>query len=96
MHDTAVGVGGAVSAGLGLGLGLFLVPHMFQAMAPNRRITRTVIICLSCRGKNTEDFRFCGHCGRALYPPPRIQCPRCDKTVPAMKFCENCGAKLKE
>jgi len=32
VHDTAVGVGNAVSAGLGLGVGLVLVPCMFRAM----------------------------------------------------------------
>jgi len=94
-HDTAVGVGNAVSAGLGLGLGLVLVPYMFQAMASSGKIVKIVIICLSCGGKNTEDFKFCGHCGRALYPPPRVQCPKCGTTVPAMKFCETCGTKLK-
>jgi len=95
-QDTAVGVGNAVSAGLGLGLGLVLVPYMFQAMASSGKIVKTVIICLSCGGKNTEDFKFCGHCGRALYPPPRVQCPKCGATVPAMKFCETCGTKLKK
>ena len=44
-HDTAVGVGNAVSAGLGLGLGLVLVPYMFQAMASSGKIVKTVIIC---------------------------------------------------
>jgi len=94
-HDTAVGVGNAVSAGLGLGLGLILVPYVFQAMASSSRIVKTVIVCLSCGGKNAEDFKFCGHCGRALYPPARVQCPKCGATVPGMKFCENCGIKLK-
>ena len=96
MRYTNVGVGNAVSAGLGFGLGLILVPYMFQAMASSSRIAKTVIVCLSCGGKNIEDFKFCGHCGRALYPPPRVQCPKCSATVPGMKFCGNCGTKLKE
>ena len=95
-HGTAMGVGNAVSAGLGLGLGLILVPYMFQVVSPSSRIVKTVIVCLNCGGKNAENFKFCGHCGRALYPPPRVQCPKCGVTVPGMKFCENCGAKLKE
>jgi rRNA maturation endonuclease Nob1 len=96
VHHTAVGVGNAVSAGLGLGVGLFLVPCMFQAMASPSRIVKTVIVCLNCGGKNAEDFKFCGHCGRTLYPPPRVQCQKCGATVPGMKFCESCGTKLKE
>jgi len=95
LHDTAAGAGNAVSAGLSFGLGLVFVPYMFQAMAPCRRIVKTVIVCLSCGGKNPEDFKFCGHCGRSLYPQPRVQCPKCGATVPGMKFCEGCGAKLK-
>ena len=96
MHETAVGVGNAVSVGLGLGVGLVLVPCMFQAMTPSIRVVKTVIVCLSCGGKNAEEFKFCGHCGRFLYPPPRVQCPKCGATVLSMKFCENCGTKLKE
>jgi hypothetical protein len=91
-----VGVGNAVSAGLGLGVGLVLVPCVFQAMAPPGRVVKTVIVCLNCGGKNAEGFKFCGHCGHPLYPPPRIQCQKCGATVPSMKFCENCGTKLKE
>ena len=96
MHDTAVGVGNPVSAGLGLGVGLVLVPCMFRAMASPSRIVKTVIVYLSCGGKSAEDFKFCGHCGRALYPPPRVQCPKCGATVPGMKFCQSCGIKLGE
>lgn len=96
MHGTAVGVGNAVSAGLGLGVGLVLVPYVFQAMAPSGRAVKTVIVCLNCGGKNAEEFKFCGHCGHSLYPPPRVQCQKCGATVPSMKFCENCGTKLKE
>jgi rRNA maturation endonuclease Nob1 len=96
VHDTAVGVGNAVSAGLGLGMGLFLVPYMFKAMVPSSKIVKAVIVCLSCGDTNAEDFKFCGNCGRALYPPPRVQCPKCGATVPSMKFCESCGTNLKE
>ena len=96
MHETALGVGNAVSVGLGLGVGLVLVPRMFQAMTPSSRVVKTVTVCLSCGGKNAEEFKFCGHCGRFLYPLPRVQCPKCGATVPSMKFCESCGTKLKE
>jgi rRNA maturation endonuclease Nob1 len=95
VHGTAVGVGNAVSVGLGLGVGLVLVPNMFQAMAPPGRVVKTVIVCLSCGGKNAEESKFCGHCGRFLYPPPQVQCLKCGATVPGMKFCESCGAKLR-
>ena len=94
MNTVAVGVGNVVSAGVGLGLGLVLVPCMYQAMAP--RVVKPVIVCLYCRGKNTEENKFCGHCGRSLYPPPRVQCPKCGATVSGMSYCENCGSKLKE
>jgi hypothetical protein len=94
LRDTAVGVGNAVSAGLGLGLGLVLVPQIFQAMASSSKIVKTVIVCLSCGGKTADHFKFCGHCGRSLYPPPRVQCPKCGATVPILKFCGNCGTKL--
>lgn len=96
MQDAAVGVGNAVSAGIGLGLGLVLAPYMFLAMASPGRVVKTVIVCLSCGGKNAEDFKFCGNCGRALYPPLRVQCPKCGLTVPGMRFCESCGVRLKE
>ena len=91
-----MGAGNAVSAGSGLGFGPVLVPYMFQATPSSSRIVKTVIVCLSCGGKNAEDFKFCGHCGRALYPPPKVQCAKCGATVPCMKFCNSCGAKLKE
>lgn len=96
MNSTAVGVGNAVSAGLGLGMGLFLVPYMFKVMTPSSKIVKAVIVCLSCGDTNTEDFKFCGHCGRALYPLPRVQCPKCGSTVPDMKYCGSCSARLKE
>lgn len=66
VHDTVWGVGNAVSAGLGLSLGLILVPYMFQAMTPVSRIVKPVIVCVSCGGKNAEDFKFCAHCGRPV------------------------------
>jgi rRNA maturation endonuclease Nob1 len=90
----AVNAGTAVSAGVGLGLGLVMVPYMFQAMAPYGR-GKPVIVCLSCGGKNPEEFKFCGHCGRSLYPPPRVQCPKCHAGVEDAKFCENCGVRLR-
>jgi len=96
VHDAAVGVGNAVSAGLGLGLGLVLAPYMFLAMNSSGRVIKTVIVCLSCGGKNDESFKFCGHCGRGLHPPPRVQCQKCGVTVPSMRFCGSCGVKLKE
>ncbi len=93
---TGVSVENAVSVGLGLGVGLVLVPCMVQAIASPSRIVKTVIVCLSCGGKNAEDFKFCGHCGRALYPEPRVQCSKCGARVPGMRFCESCGIKLRE
>ena len=96
MHDTAMSFGNAVSAGIGLGLGLVLVPYMYLAMASSNKIVKTVIVCLSCGGKNAENFKFCGNCGRTLYPPLKVECPKCGVRVPGMKFCGNCGTKLKE
>jgi rRNA maturation endonuclease Nob1 len=96
VHNAALSAGNAVSAGLGLGLGLVLAPYMFLAMASSGTVAKTVIVCLSCGGKNDEAFKFCGTCGRALYPPTRVKCPKCGVTVPEMRFCENCGVKLQE
>ena len=96
LRDVAVGVGYAVSAGLGLGLGLVLAPYMSLAIASSSRVFKTVIVCLSCGSKNDEAFKFCGTCGRVLYPPPRVKCPECGITVPDVRFCGNCGVKLKK
>ena len=94
MHKGLVNAGSAVSVGLGFGLGLILVPYMFHEMALRTRVVRKVIVCRNCGRSNPEDFRFCGYCGHALYPPPRIRCPNCGATVFVMDFCGNCGAKL--
>src|SRR5512137_3035111 len=94
MHNGSVNVGSSVSAGLSFGLGLVLVPYMFHAILSPGRIVKTVIVCNNCSVKNPDGFRFCGYCGHALYPPPRIRCPNCGATVFVMEFCGNCGVKI--
>lgn len=94
-HQLPISFSAAFPAAIGLGLGIILVPNMFQTMSPSNRLAKVVIVCLKCGGKNAEEFKFCGHCGNPLYPPPRIECPKCGLIVPSMKFCENCGTKLK-
>jgi len=94
---TNIRVADAFSAGIGLALGLAMTRYMFQFMKPTDRAVKQVIVCLACRGKNPAENRFCGHCGQALYPSPRIQCPKCGVSMPSsMKFCGSCGSKLKE
>lgn len=88
--------GSAVQSGLGLGLGFLFAPQMFAMLNAPKKTCKTVIVCINCGEKNAEDFKFCGHCGRPLYPTPRVQCPKCDTPVPDMKFCESCGNKLKK
>jgi len=93
----AINVSDAFSVGIGLGLGLTVTQQMFQFTKPQERITRQVIVCLNCRGKNPEENKFCGHCGKPLYPPPLVQCPKCRATISSsMNYCGNCGSKLKE
>ncbi len=86
----------AVSSGLGLGIGLALTNYMHQTMKPYGKTATPLIICLKCQGKNTLENRFCWHCGSALYPQPQTQCTKCKAIVPSMKYCGNCGSKLKK
>lgn len=89
-------VGDAVSAGVGLGLGFVLNQCLLGVMAPSSRVARRVIVCLSCGGRNAEEFKFCGHCGRSLYPPVQVRCQKCGAMTPDVRFCGNCGYRLKE
>ena len=88
--------GDAVSAGLGLGMGLALTSYMFQATKPFEKTGKPLIVCLKCRGRNALENEFCWHCGSALYPQSQTQCNKCKATVPSMKYCGNCGFKLKK
>jgi rRNA maturation endonuclease Nob1 len=88
--------GDAVSTGLGLGMGLALTNYMFQATKPFEKTAKPLIICLKCQGRNALENEFCWHCGSALYPQSRTQCNKCKATVPSMKYCGNCGSKLKK
>jgi len=92
-----INVSDAFSAGIGLALGLAMPQHMFRFMKPQERITRQVIVCLRCRGKNPVENKFCGQCGKPLYPPPQVQCPKCHAAMSSsMNYCGSCGSKLKE
>ncbi|MBX5329093.1 MAG: zinc-ribbon domain-containing protein [Candidatus Bathyarchaeota archaeon] len=87
----------AFSAGIGLALGLTMTQYISQAMKPPEKIIRQVIICLRCGSKNPVENKFCGQCGKSLYPPPPTQCLKCGATVPSnIKFCIKCGSPLKE
>ncbi|MEM3627906.1 MAG: zinc ribbon domain-containing protein [Candidatus Bathyarchaeia archaeon] len=90
------GVGEAFSAGLGLAMGLMISQSMFQIMQPSQRIAKQVVVCLKCGGKNPVENKFCGHCGKALYPPAPITCPSCGALMSShMNFCGECGSPLK-
>jgi predicted amidophosphoribosyltransferase len=86
----------AVSTGLGLGIGFALTNYMFQTMKPYSKTAKPLVICLKCQGKNALENRFCWNCGSAIYPQSRIQCTKCKATVPSMKYCGNCGYRLKK
>jgi rRNA maturation endonuclease Nob1 len=94
---TTHNVGEAFSAGLGLAMGLMISQSLFQIMQPQQRIVKQVVVCLKCGGKNPVENKFCGRCGKALYPPAPVNCPSCGTPMPPhMKFCGKCGSPLKE
>ena len=84
-----------VSTGLGLGMGLALTNYMFQTMKSYGKKAKPLIICLECQGRNALENEFCWHCGSTIYPQSRTQCTKCKATVPTMKYCGNCGSRLK-
>jgi predicted amidophosphoribosyltransferase len=94
---TTHNVGEAFSAGSGLAMGLMISQSLFQIMQPQQRIVKQVVVCLKCGGKNPVENKFCGRCGKALYPPAPVNCPSCGTPMPPhMKFCGKCGSPLKE
>jgi rRNA maturation endonuclease Nob1 len=97
MNMSKYSVGNAFSAGIGLAMGLTMAQYMFQTMKPPEKMIKQVIICLRCHSKNPGENKFCGQCGQALYPPPRIQCQKCGAVMPSnMKFCGRCGSSLRK
>jgi len=87
----------AFSTGLGFAMGLVMAQYISQAMKPSEKIIRQLIICLKCGSKNPIENKFCNQCGQAFYPPPQIQCPRCNAMMPKnMNFCGICGLPLKK
>ncbi|MEO5345741.1 MAG: SUMF1/EgtB/PvdO family nonheme iron enzyme [Magnetococcus sp. YQC-9] len=44
--------------------------------------------CPKCRFRNTDEARFCGHCGRLLPHPPH---PDDEELATPEKFCSRCG-----
>jgi len=94
---TKYSVGEAFSAGIGLAMGLTMAQYLSQTLKPPEKIIKQVIICLRCGGKNPVENKFCGQCGQALYPAPKIQCPECGKPAPSnTNFCGQCGSPLKK
>jgi predicted amidophosphoribosyltransferase len=53
--------------GVGAAYAMLMAPPMFKAFAPPRQ-RETVIVCLNCSAKNPEKNRYCGNCGKPLYP----------------------------
>lgn len=49
-------------------------------------------LCPHCGKPNTDEAKFCRHCGGEL----TVTCPVCGEKVKDGKFCDNCGAKLKQ
>jgi len=53
--------------GVGTAYAMLMAPPIFKAFAPPK--TRAiVIVCLNCSAKNPEKNKYCGNCGRPLYP----------------------------
>ncbi|UCH70746.1 MAG: zinc ribbon domain-containing protein [Candidatus Bathyarchaeota archaeon] len=96
MWSRGIDVGEAFSAGLGIALGLVMGQYMLEAMAPPRKIAvKYVLLCRECAAQNPIENKFCGTCGRSLYPPPQITCQKCGSKMPStVKFCGNCGLAL--
>lgn len=60
-----------VSKGLLFGVGatyaMLMAPPIFKAFAPPKQ-RLIVIVCLNCSAKNPDKNRYCGNCGKPLYP----------------------------
>lgn len=89
-------LGDAVSTGLGLGLGLAISSYMFQIMKQPEITAKPLVVCLNCRNRNPMENKYCWHCGQPLYSLPTTQCAKCRTKVPSMKYCGNCGTKLRK
>ncbi|MGB9740839.1 MAG: zinc-ribbon domain-containing protein [Candidatus Bathyarchaeia archaeon] len=93
---TNYSVGEAFSAGLGLAMGLIMSQSILQTIKPPMKVIRQVVVCPNCGSKNPIENKFCGQCGRSLYPPTPITCPSCGTPMPPhIKFCRRCGFPLK-
>jgi len=88
--------GGAAAAGVGAGMGLTMPLLMAQQMQQAQGAqAQQVVICQNCGAKNPVATKFCGSCGAALAPGPKVICPKCKAENNAgMKFCGSCGAPL--
>jgi len=87
-------VSDGVSAGIGLAMGLTMAQYISQAMKPQGK--KEVIVCLKCGFRNSVENKFCGQCGKALYPSSPTQCPRCGNFVPLNNYCGRCGYLLRK
>jgi predicted amidophosphoribosyltransferase len=92
MHN--VNPGKTFQAGMGLALGLVMAGSVYSFMNCRESVIRHVILCPRCGNKNSDGNKFCNECGRPLYPPPQVTCPKCAATVAALKFCGACGTLL--
>ncbi len=93
MHN--VSAGQAFQGGMGLALGLALAGSMYSLLKYPDGAVRQVILCQRCRNRNPDGNRFCNECGRPLYPPPQVTCPKCAAPVAALKYCGECGTLLR-
>jgi len=83
------------SAGIGLAMGLTMANYISQAMKTQGKIEQ-VVVCLKCGFRNPIENKFCGQCGKTLYPSPPTQCPRCGNFVPLNVYCGRCGYSLRK
>ena len=77
---------------------------MQAGAAQSSATTAHGVTCPRCGVLNHEEARYCTTCGADLAAPSpaaaqaarQVVCAECHQTVPAGRFCNNCGAALAE